>query len=126
MKRYSKQRETILEILRSTNKHPNATVIYEKARETIPNISLGTVYRNLSELAALGEISTFKTADGSEHYDYIPNPHPHLSCTDCKEIVDLDIPFTMDFIKKSAIHTGIEITSHHIVFFGKCTDCCSK
>ena len=40
MKRYSKQREVVLEILSSTKLHPNATTIYEAAREVIPNISL--------------------------------------------------------------------------------------
>ncbi len=123
MKRYSKQRETILEILRSTKKHPSATVIYEKARETIPNISLGTVYRNLSQLAQEGEILAFKAIDGSEHYDATFEAHPHLCCTECKQIVDLEIPFAEEFVLKSEAETGTKITGHHIVFFGKCTEC---
>ena len=126
MKRYSKQREVVLEILRSTKLHPNATTIYERAREAIPNISLGTVYRNLSELSASGDILAFKAFDGSEHYDATCEPHPHLCCTACRQIVDLDIPFVDDFTKKSANHTGAEIKSHNIVFYGKCSDCCKS
>lgn len=124
MKRYSKQREVVLEILRSTKLHPNATTIYECAREVIPNISLGTVYRNLSELSASGDILAFKAFDGSEHYDATCEPHPHLCCTACRQIVDLDIPFVEDFAKKSASHTGAQIERHNIVFYGKCSDCC--
>ena len=124
MKRYSKQREVVLEILRSTKLHPNAATIYECAREVIPNISLGTVYRNLSELSSAGDILAFKAFDGSEHYDATCEPHPHLCCTACRQIVDLDIPFVEDFAKKSAIPTGAEIESHNIVFYGKCSDCC--
>ena len=124
MKRYSKQREVVLEILRATKLHPNATTIYECAREVIPNISLGTVYRNLSELSSAGDILAFKAFDGSEHYDATCEPHPHLCCTACRQIVDLDIPFVEDFAKKSAEHTGAEIENHNIVFYGKCSDCC--
>lgn len=126
MKRYSKQREVVLEILRSTKLHPNATTIYEAAREVIPNISLGTVYRNLSELSSAGDILAFKAFDGSEHYDATCEPHPHLCCTACKQIVDLDIPFVEDFAKKSAEYTGAKIESHNIVFYGKCSDCCNS
>lgn len=123
MKRYSKQRETILEILRSTKLHPTASVIYERAREVIPNISLGTVYRNLHELSVEGEILAFKAFDGSEHYDATVEPHPHMSCNSCKRIIDLDIPFVSEFVLKSAEHTGAEFNGHHIVFYGKCSDC---
>lgn len=125
MKRYSKQREVVLEILRSTKRHPNATTIYELAREVIPNISLGTVYRNLSELSAAGDILAFKAFDGSEHYDATCEPHPHLCCSACRQIVDLEIPFVEDFAKRSADHTGTEIENHNIVFYGKCSACCS-
>ncbi len=123
MKRYSKQRETVLEILRSTKLHPTASVIYEKARESIPNISLGTVYRNLAELTADGTILAFKAADGSEHYDATVNPHPHLCCSACHQIVDLNIPFVEEFVIKSAEHTGANLTGHHIVFYGQCAEC---
>lgn len=123
MKRYSKQRETVLEILRSTKKHPTASVIYERAKESIPNISLGTVYRNLAELTRNGTILAFKAADGSEHYDATVAPHPHLCCEACRQIVDLEIPFVEEFVTKSAAHTGAALTGHHIVFYGQCTDC---
>lgn len=125
MKRYSKQRETILKILNNTKLHPTASVIYEKARESIPNISLGTVYRNLSELSTSGEIMAFKAADGSEHYDATAVPHPHLCCTGCNQVLDLEIPFAADFVNQSAAHTGAKITNHHIIFYGKCAKCCN-
>ena len=126
MKNYSRQREAIANALQNTTAHPTASVVYETVRETIPNISLGTVYRNLSELSASGDILAFKAFDGSEHYDATCEPHPHLCCTACRQIVDLDIPFVDDFTKKSANHTGAEIESHNIVFYGKCSDCCKS
>ena len=126
MKRFSRQREVILEILRSTKLHPNAKTIYEQAQRVIPNISLGTVYRNLSELSLSGDILAFKTFDGSEHYDSISEPHPHFCCTVCNQIVDLDIPFIGEFAEEIAFHTGAEIEGYDLIFYGKCSDCCNS
>ncbi len=123
MKRYSKQRETILEILKNTKSHPTAAYIYDEARKTIPNISLGTVYRNLSELDKAGAIITLKVSDKGDHFDGHAVSHPHLFCNKCERIVDLDIPFVDEFVKDSSAKSGAEITSHNILFFGICADC---
>lgn len=54
--KYSRQRESIKEFLRSRTDHPTADTVYENLRQIYPNISLGTVYRNLSLLSDIGEI----------------------------------------------------------------------
>lgn len=123
MKRYSKQRETILNILRNTTRHPTASVIYECARQVIPNISLGTVYRNLSQLTQSGDILALKALDGSEHFDANFSPHPHLHCKCCGEVIDLQIPFVGDFVKKASEETGCVFEGHSIMFYGKCNLC---
>ena len=53
---YSKQRETILKVLRSTRSHPSVNWIYENVKKEIPDVGLATVYRNLRQLEAAGEI----------------------------------------------------------------------
>lgn len=88
MKNYSRQREAILEVLRSTDTHPTASWIYERVREKIPNISLGTVYRNLTVLSENGDILTINVGDGQERYDGNMAAHLHLRCTGCGEIYD--------------------------------------
>ncbi len=88
MKNYSKQREAILNVLRSTDTHPTANWIYNKVRESLPNISLGTVYRNLSALADAGEILCINVGDGMEHFDGNNSPHLHMHCTSCNTIYD--------------------------------------
>lgn len=126
MKRYSKQRETVLRLLQESERHPTAGAIYEQARQTLPNISLGTVYRNLSQLTEAGEVVSFKTRDGSEHYDACCAPHLHLCCGECGEIVDLEIPFAEDFIRQCAMYANAEIHGHHILFYGICSECRRK
>ena len=79
--KYSRQRESIKNYLLSTNEHPSADIVYQHVREDFPNISLGTVYRNLKLLAELGEITRFSCGDGSEHFDYTTEPL-HMLQTD--------------------------------------------
>ena len=79
--KYSKQRETIKEYLRSTTEHPTADMVYDKVRETFPNISLGTVYRNLNLLVNEGEAIRISCGDSSERFDGNTSNHYHFMCT---------------------------------------------
>ncbi len=91
MKHYSRQRQEILKVLRSTDTHPTADWIYAQTRKIIPNISLGTVYRNLSNLSADGEILCIDVGDGKEHFDGDISPHLHLACRQCGKITDAQL-----------------------------------
>jgi len=96
--RYSHQRELIKEIVCSTNSHPNTDWVYSKVKKSIPNISLGTVYRNLKQLNAAGIIRTIY--DGKiARYDWNKDPHDHLKCSECGELIDIQLP--ADDIKKT-------------------------
>lgn len=88
--RFSKQREAVYEVLRSTDTHPDVAWIYNQTRKIIPNISLGTVYRNLNELAAAGRIKRVSCECGSERFDAQIQPHAHFVCTKCGAITDVD------------------------------------
>ena len=90
MKNYSKQREAIITVLRDMKTHPTASAVHERVREIIPNISLGTVYRNLAALRETGEVLAISIGDGFDHFDGDNRPHVHLHCRECKEIVDVD------------------------------------
>ena len=77
--KYSRQRESIKEFLRTRTDHPTADVVYENMKLIYPNISLGTVYRNLSLLADLGEIKKLSSFAGADHFDGRTERHCHLS-----------------------------------------------
>ncbi len=121
MKNYSRQREAILIALRSTDTHPTAGWIYSKVREQLPNISLGTVYRNLSALSEAGEILSINVGDGYEHYDGDITPHIHLHCRCCNNIIDAYLendPF-LEAAKKS----GFTPDTGAYVVYGICEKC---
>lgn len=87
--RYSRQRERIYEYLCSTFEHPSAEKIYQDLRKEMPNLSLGTVYRNLKVLQQLGKIKTIPSTQGIEHYDADCSKHIHFICQECGEIYDV-------------------------------------
>ena len=78
--KYSRQRESIKACLMSRKDHPTADALYTSIREQFPNISLGTVYRNLNLLADIGEAIKITTPDGGDRFDARTNPHYHFYC----------------------------------------------
>ncbi|MDY2599300.1 MAG: transcriptional repressor [Lachnospiraceae bacterium] len=121
--KYSKQRETIKEYLRSTTEHPTADMVYDKVRETFPNISLGTVYRNLSLLEEIGEIIKISTGVGPDHYDYNTAPHYHFICRGCGHVMDIDLDFADELMTQVQESTDLAIESCSVLFTGLCPDC---
>ena len=98
--KYSRQREAIKNFLMNRNDHPTADTIYTCLREEYPNISLGTVYRNLSLLEEIGEISKISVGSGADHYDGDTTQHQHFICTRCNQVYDIQIK-NIDSIAKS-------------------------
>ena len=118
--RYSRQRELITEIIKGRCDHPTADMIYNSAREIEPNISLGTVYRNLKLLADEREIITLETEDKKIHYDGDLSRHSHFICQGCGRIIDLFEPAeTPNELKK----LGLMVSGEKCIYYGKCVDC---
>ena len=121
MKNYSRQREAILKVLRESKSHPTADEVYRQVREQIPNISLGTVYRNLALLRKEGDILSVSVGDGFEHFDGDCSPHIHLHCSECGKIIDLTLE--RDLITEQAAKSGFTPEGCVYVVYGKCADC---
>ena len=120
--KYSRQREAIKEYLSHTKEHPTADTIYMRIREIYPNISLGTIYRNLSLLVEKGEIIRINGIDGSDHYDGNTQKHYHYLCKDCHRILDLEMD-SIDHINDIATRIFREIEGHATYFYGRCEEC---
>lgn len=124
--KYSRQREVIKESLINREDHPTADMIYMDVREVFPNISLGTVYRNLQLLTDLGEIQKLNVGDGVDHFDAKTFPHYHFICTECGSVIDLQMK-NIDTIKDIAgVNFDGQIAGHITYFYGICGNCCKK
>lgn len=121
--RHSQQRDTILKIVERSCDHPTADTIYNRVREEIPNISLGTVYRNLNRLCELGLADTLETLDKSIHYDGNTNPHCHFICKNCSAIIDLEV---MPCVPKAVGDMGLTVDSQKTIYYGICPACRNK
>lgn len=121
--RYSKQRELIINIIKGRCDHPTADMIYQSARSEEPNISLGTVYRNLKLLADEGVILTLETEDKRLHYDGDISRHSHFICEDCGKIIDLFRPAKTP---KELEDLGLTVTGEKCIYYGKCDKCQNK
>ena len=124
--KYSRQREVIKECLINRYDHPTADMVYMDVRETFPNISLGTVYRNLQLLTDLGEIQKLNVGDGVDHFDAKTFPHYHFICKECGSVIDLQME-NIDTIKDIAgVNFDGQIAGHITYFYGICGNCCKK
>ena len=121
MKNYSRQREAVLNVLCSTKCHPTAAWIYENVRKVLPNISLGTVYRNLAALSEEGVILSLSVGDGYEHFDGNSAPHAHLHCKRCGKIYDA--PLKQDILSGTANENDFSSETTVYIVYGVCSKC---
>lgn len=117
--RYSKQRNAILSYIKSVKTHPTAEDIQSAVREFIPDISLGTVYRNLDVLEKMGEIIKIESRFGKVNYDGDTRPHQHFFCNKCRKIYDLNLSSCVQECEK----LGYKVTRECTVFYGICVAC---
>ena len=122
-RRETKQREVILRILKNTRAHPTADCIYEEVKKEIPNISKGTVYRNLQVLQEAGAVSELNLNGTLSRYEAKQDNHYHFRCERCGRIVDLDEPVNKELDKAVAKRTGFTVSHHQTEFRGFCQDC---
>ena len=121
--KYSRQRESIKNSLMARRDHPTADMLYTSIRKVYPNISLGTVYRNLNLLVDLGEIQKLSCGDGKDRFDADNTPHYHFVCRACGSVLDLPMEAFDELEQKAAQCLGGRVDSHTIYFYGDCPSC---
>lgn len=124
--KYSRQRESIRENLIHRMDHPTADMVYSDIRQIYPNISLGTVYRNLALLSDRGEIAKIHTKDGALHFDRNTTPHDHFVCRSCGRITDIEAPSAEEIKEAASKNFPGSIDECTVTFYGLCGDCVSS
>lgn len=127
--KYSRQRAAILSFLRSRRDHPTAELVYSNVKAEFPNISLGTVYRNLNQLAEAGMIAKHSFGGvGIDHFDYNTSPHYHFVCSCCSAVIDPPVDhrvFSAIDAEAARNFDGL-IQEHRLYFCGVCKDCLDR
>jgi Fe2+ or Zn2+ uptake regulation protein len=120
MKRTSRQRELVYGIVIGSNTHPSAEDVYRTARQSMPNISLGTIYRNLRQLSAEGRIREVHFGSAPDRFDGMLHMHEHFICTSCGNISDIEPTLSDPSLP------GKKVTTYRLDYFGQCEACTGK
>ena len=123
MIKHSRQRDAIRLNLMGRCDHPTAEMVYMDIKEDFPNISLGTVYRNLSLLSDLGEIQKISTGTGPDRFDGNVKAHCHFQCKKCYDVLDLSFEYPEDFNTHAGKNFSGLIEESIVQFYGLCPSC---
>ena len=122
--KHFRKRDAILHCVRSTKTHPSAEWVFENVRNDVPDISLATVYRNLSLFKDQGLIVSLGTVKGVERFDGNTEPHVHFICTECGAILDLpEISVPEELNTAVSRSSGGRVDSCQLSFTGLCGEC---
>ena len=122
-----RKRNAVLEYLRSTTEHPSAETVYNQLKQQIPDLSMGTVYRNLNLFKQQGMVVSVATVRGVERFDGNTDPHVHFICSHCDAVIDLmdlQVPEALKGEAESCI--GGKVETCQLCFTGLCAECAEK
>lgn len=126
-KRYSKKREAILEVIRGTAVHPSADWVYQQLKPGYPDLSLGTVYRNLAAFRQEGTIASIGVVKGQERFDGAVEPHTHFICQSCGSVEDFQkLEAPCDLMELAGEEYGVLVDRYQLTFEGICKECLKK
>ena len=116
----TKQKKLVLDIIENAHKHPTAEEVFFEARQQMPNIALGTVYRNLNSLVDEGFVRRITLSGTPDRFDKKKCDHDHLVCQKCGKLKDVFLNGIADEIK---INSGNEIISYELNAYYICDSC---
>lgn len=123
LRRYSRQRERIYQAVHASREHPSAQMVYDLLREELPRLSLGTVYRNLHQMAQEGMLQELEGP--TARFDACLAPHAHIRCTCCGRVMDLSALEEPASVR-SAAQAGWQVERYSLMLEGICPACAGK
>ena len=122
--RTTRQLEFVWDAVKDDKSHPTANQIYDWVRKKLPNISLGTVYRNLQKSVADQKLQVLMRRR-SQHFDPLVERHQHFICESCDRVYDVLVDNQREIKPVKLPHEGFKVTSHQLAFYGTCKHCSS-
>ena len=125
--KHFRKRDAILQYLQSVTDHPSAEKVFTQLKAQIPDLSMGTVYRNLNLFKQQGLAVSVATVKGVERFDGNTGPHVHFICQECDAVIDLmdmEIPESLTSVAEHS--SGGQIAECQLCFTGICQDCLEK
>ena len=120
VRRHSRKREAIRDALLRAEDHPSAEELYARLKPLYPELSLGTVYRNLALFLETGEAACVATVAGQERFDGRTHPHAHFICRACGAVLDVDMQLPEELLRGKL--PG-RVREYALTFYGVCDHC---
>lgn len=121
--RLTPQRVELVRLIASSQGHPSASQLFARIKRQFPTMSHATVYKTLALLKEVGQVLEIDLRDDSHYDGNRPQPHPHLICVRCNQIIDGDADFDPAEIRKLEQTSGYSILHSQVLFYGICPDC---
>ena len=122
--KHFRKRDAILDCLRQSKAHPSAEMLFTQLKPQIPDLAMGTVYRNLTLFKQQGLVSSVATVSGVERFDGNTDPHVHFICSGCDAVIDLDDMQVPDTLSQTAARcSGGQVEGCQLSFTGLCRNC---
>ncbi|MDD4503829.1 MAG: Fur family transcriptional regulator [Clostridiaceae bacterium] len=117
------QRIAVYDILKNTKEHPSVDMLYSSLQPVYPTMSLATVYKSLEVFKELGLVQELNVGEDKFRYDANVNQHPHITCTVCGKVEDVDDEMLFDLSEQVERKTGYKLINQQLYFFGYCPNC---
>ena len=124
LRRNSRQRMLVYDAVKASHEHPNAEEVYQVVKQRLPDISLGTVYRNLNSLVDAGRVRRVSIPGKADRFDHTLGWHSHLYCNCCGGVMDADVDEKQ--VMKLVRHQKGVVEDCAVVLFGLCEACAAK
>ena len=119
----TKQRQSVLQVIRESDKHLTANEVFDNARRLLPSISFATVYNSLNYLKKEGLISVIRFGTDAKLYDRKLTQHDHAICNGCGKLVDLELPIPDRLLEEAAERSKFKDISIELTLRGLCAGC---
>jgi Fe2+ or Zn2+ uptake regulation protein len=120
---FTKQRQTVLQVIRESDEHLTANDVFEYARRLLPSISFATVYNSLRYLKNEGLIGEVQFGTDAKRYDRKLTRHDHAICNNCEKLVDLELPFPDGLLEEASDRSKFKAESIELILRGLCPEC---
>ena len=119
----TRQREAVLQVVRSTDRHLTANEVFVAAKQLLPTISFATVYNSLRFLKAAGHIAEITFGNGASRFDRTTHRHDHAICTKCGTLVDIEMEIPAELVRNAERECRFKTDSIEFTLRGRCPDC---
>ena len=119
----TRQRRSVLQVIRGSDKHLTANEVFEDARRLLPGISFATVYNSLRYLKNEGLIGEIRLGTDANLYDRKLTRHDHAICTECGKLVDIEMEHPLEIVERAAAYSNFKPESLEFTLRGLCPDC---